>query len=448
MIGLSGLITPSLDEMTEIVKLLRKNNINIPIMVGGATTSAQHTAVKIAPHYKGIVIQVPDASKSVMVANSLVDKNLKLRNDFFNEVLENQNELRENYLKNLEERKFKQFKQNENFNLLNKKWENFKIEKPQFFGKKIEKDIDINDEIINLINWEAFFSVYQIKFKYPFKSFPSIFNDPKYGQQAKKLYDDAINLLNLIKKNKYLKINSLFGFYKAYSDNNDVILYEEETEIKEKTKFHFLRQQILKETEDEEDEINKGYKCLSDFILPKQIKQQKKNLEDYLGFFIISVFGTEELIKKEYNNDIYNSLMIKAISDRLVEAYSEYLHTKIRKDYWGYSKNEKEMNLEQLYEFTYQGIRPAIGYPSIPDHSEKLVLWELTNADIEICVELTSNLNMYPASSICGLYFGNEKSKYFNVGLINKDQLENYSKRKLKNEKEIENLIQQNVGYF
>ena len=410
IIGLSGLITPSLDEMVFLAKELKRLNIKIPLLIGGATTSKAHTAVKIFPEINSPVVHVNDASRAVGVASNLINKETK--DEYWKEIHEDYTVFREKFLNKKSQKRYIDYK--------TAKQNNFKIDfskhkpfKPNKLGIEIIDKISL-DELVPYIDWSPFFNSWGLHGKYP-----DIFDYEMTGKQAKELFDDAQIMLKKILKNKSLKAKAIYGLFPANTIGDDIELYRDEKRDKVIARFITLRQQLQKR----EGEPNIS---ISDFIASKD-----SNIKDYMGCFCVTTgFGTDEL-SKEYESKIddYGSIMVKALSDRLAEAFAEYLHREIRINKWGYAKDEKLDNIELIKE-SYLGIRPAPGYPACPDHLEKTTIWELLDVEKAIGVKLTENKAMWPASSISGYYFGNEKSKYFGLGNINEDQLKDYSKRR------------------
>ena len=410
IIGLSGLITPSLDEMVFLAKELEKRKLKIPVLIGGATTSKTHTAVKIKPEYSGCVIHVNDASKAVPVASNLLNKN---QTHFKKEIKDEYETIRERFLSKKNEKRFISLK-DARINKYKVDWKKIKTYKPLKLG--INK---INIEDLNVlkryIDWTQFFRSWNLHGLYP-----DIFNNEINGKEAKQLFNDANILLDKIINEKLFKAKGIFGLFPANSINDDDIeLYADEDRTKVLDKLITLRQQSKKR--DGVPNI-----ALSDYIAPKN-----SNIKDYIGLFSVSSgFGCDELCSTyEKNNDDYNSIMAKAIADRLAEAFAEYLHKLIRTKYWGYNKNEKTTN-EDLIKEKYQGIRPAPGYPACPDHLEKKTIWKILNVEEKIGIKLTENLAMWPAASISGYYFSNIESKYFGLGKIDIDQVKDYAQRR------------------
>ncbi len=408
IIGLSGLITPSLDEMVYLAKELEKLNLSIPVMIGGATTSRAHTAVKIAPEYSKTVVHVNDASRAVNVAGSLL--NPKLKEEYGISLRNEYDKLREGFLNRSREKNFLTIKQ-ARANKLKLDWEEFTPQTPNFIGVK---QVAVNlDELKKYIDWTPFFRSWELHGKYP-----AILEDEVVGKEAAKLFAEATEMLNRIIDEKWLTAKGILGIFPANQVNDDDIqLYDENG--KELNKFLTLRQQ---------SEKNKRASniALADFIAPKEHGKQ-----DYIGAFCVTTgFGVDE-ISNRYIKDLddYNSIMVKALADRLAEAFAEYLHERVRKEIWGYDAAEQLTN-EELIKESYKGIRPAPGYPACPDHLEKKVIWEILNVEEEIGVKLTDSLAMWPASSVSGYYFANPKSKYFGLGKIKEDQVADYAKRR------------------
>tara|TARA_B100001093_G_scaffold173543_1_gene166438 strand:+ start:1269 stop:3947 length:2679 start_codon:yes stop_codon:yes gene_type:complete len=410
IIGLSGLITPSLDEMVFLAQELNRQNINIPLLIGGATTSKAHTAVKIHPETKFPVVHVNDASRAVGVASSLINKSSKEK--YWEEISLDYTNFREKFLNKKSNKRYINYQQ--------AKTNNFKIDfkeyqpvKPNFLGVKVIDEIPL-EELVPFIDWSPFFNSWGLHGRYP-----DIFDYDKTGSQARELYSDAMKMLKKIVSNKSLKAKGIYGLFPANSNGDDIEVYEDDSRKKILAKFITLRQQLQKR----EGEPNYS---ISDFIAPKDSK-----VNDYIGCFCVTTgFGADEL-SKQYEDEIddYNSIMVKALADRFAEAFAEYLHRQIRIDKWGYSPNEKLDNSELISE-SYTGIRPAPGYPACPDHLEKDTIWKLLNVEKSIGVKLTESRAMWPASSVSGYYFSNPQSKYFGLGNINEDQLKDYSHRR------------------
>ena len=406
IIGLSGLITPSLDEMVYLSKEMEKKDFSVPLLIGGATTSKAHTSVKIAPNYSNTVVHVNDASRAVTVVGNLLKKDnaiyknqIRDEYDLFREKFLNRSKTKE-YV-SIDEARKRKYKID---------WKNSNIIKPNQLGIQEIQDFNIT-KLEPFIDWSPFFRSWDLHGKYP-----DILTDDVVGEQATELFADAQELLQKVFSEKLLKAKAIFGLFQANSVNDDDI---EVSHQDKKYEFLTLRQQLKK---------RKGIPnhALADFIAPKET-----NLQDYIGTFCVSTgFGTKELAEGfEADNDDYNSIMIKALADRLAEAFAEYLHKEVRTKHWGYASKEKLSNNELIKE-DYKGIRPAPGYPACPDHLEKKTIWNLMDIEKRIGVELTESLAMWPAASVSGYYFGNKESKYFGLGKITEDQVKDYSKRR------------------
>jgi 5-methyltetrahydrofolate--homocysteine methyltransferase len=407
IIGLSGLITPSLDEMVYLAKEMDKLNIKIPIMIGGATTSRAHTAVKIAPEYKETVVHVNDASRAVTVASNLLQKETK--DNYVKAIREEYDNLREGYLNRSRDKNYLTIEKARK-NKLQLDWKNFNPIKPNFIGTKTI-DVELS-ELIPFIDWTPFFQSWQL-----FGKFPKILVDEVVGTDATNLYNDALFMLDKIVSERWFTAKGILGIFPANQINDDDI--DLTTTNQPTTKFLTLRQQSQK-TEGAPNI------ALADFIAPKDT-----GIKDYIGCFCVTTgYGVEEKAK-EYEKDLddYNSIMVKALADRLAEAFAEYLHLKVRKEIWGYASDENLNNFELIKE-EYKGIRPAPGYPACPDHLEKPTIWKLLNVEEEIGVTLTESMAMWPASSVSGYYFANPQSKYFGLGKIKEDQVIDYAKRR------------------
>lgn len=427
VIGLSGLITPSLDEMVGVATEMQKRGMKAPLLIGGATTSRIHTAVKIDPNYESPVVHVLDASRSVSICSDLL--NDAKRDDFKTKVKAEYVALREDHAKRTNRKKLLKFEEAKR-NRTDIDWETTSYPKPKVIGTKVFDDVDLN-ELRSFIDWSPFFRTWMLTGKYP-----AILEDKVVGEQASELFEDAQKMLDKIVANKSLTAKSVIGLFPSNSVGEDVIVFEDEARTKQKAKFHFLRQQAQKRG----DQPNSS---LVDYIAPKDSCK-----EDYMGFFAVtSGIGIEKLIKKyDEAQDDYNSILVKALADRLAEAHAEYMHHKIRTDLWGYSTEEKFDN-EELIAEKYQGIRPAPGYPACPDHTEKRTLFDLLEVEKNTGITLTESFAMYPASSVSGFYFSHQQSRYFGVGKLNKDQIEDYADRKGKPVEEIEKWLSPNLAY-
>jgi 5-methyltetrahydrofolate--homocysteine methyltransferase len=408
IIGLSGLITPSLDEMVHVAKEMQRQGFTIPLMIGGATTSRAHTAVKIEPHYKGATVYVTDASRGVGVASNLLSTDLK--DEFMRSTRAEYSEVRERHKG--KESKTKQHSLEEaRRNKFN--WGDYEPVIPSFLGVKVIDDVPLAT-LVDYIDWSPFFQTWEMA-----GSYPKILDDKVIGTEARKLFNDAQAMLKQLVDEQWLQARAVIGFFPAYSEGDDVVVYTDEARSQQREVLHHLRQQNVKAP-------GRPNYCLSDFIAP--IASGKP---DYIGGFAVTTgIGIEEKLQQFENDyDDYSSIMLKALADRLAEAFAEYMHKVVRKNYWGYAEDEAIDN-EQLINEAYQGIRPAPGYPACPDHTEKAKLFELLNVTENTSIELTESYAMYPASAVSGWYFSHPQSQYFNVGKIDKDQLEDYARRK------------------
>ncbi|MBS1638980.1 MAG: methionine synthase [Bacteroidetes bacterium] len=412
IIGVSGLITPSLDEMVHVAKEMKRRNMKQPLLIGGATTSRIHTAVKIAPEYETGVVHVLDASRSVTVVGSLL--NTETKQTLLAETKEEYIKLKKNFDSKKTIKQYISYQDAKN-NKVKIDWQNYNPVKPQFIGTKVFNDIDLN-EIKKYIDWKPYFIAWEMH-----GNFPAILTDEVVGKEATKLFNDVNILLDKVIAEKWLTAKGTIGFWEAASNDDTVILNVED----KKVQLEFLRQQIKKAA----DQPNLS---LADFIKPASLSTQHSPLttSDYIGAFAVSIHGIEKHIKAfEAAHDDYNKISLQALTDRLAEAFAEYLHYKVRTEYWGYVKDENLTNEDLIHE-KYQGIRPAPGYPACPDHTEKRKLFSLLNATNTVGIELTENFAMYPASSVCGWYFSHPQSQYYGVGKIQPDQFEDYINRK------------------
>ncbi|MGK5091342.1 methionine synthase [Deltaproteobacteria bacterium TL4] len=408
LIGLSGLITPSLDEMVHVAQEMKREGFNIPLLIGGATTSSAHTAIKIAPQYAEPVVHVLDASRVVGVVSQLLNPETKAA--FIQDNSDNQQQKREAYLlKGLRQKLIALSQARKNKVAID--WEHYACEKPSFIGLRVFESIDLK-QLERYIDWTPFFQAWELKGKYP-----QILQDPKQGTAAQKLFDEAKQQLTEIITQKKFQARAVIGLFPANSQGDDIVLYRDEARTDVLAVFHTLRQQMEKP--------DKPNYALSDFVAPRDSGKM-----DYMGGFVTTTgHGVAELAKAyEQKNDDYNAILVKALGDRLAEALAEYMHEWVRKE-WGYGAGEHLSSLDLIQE-KYQGIRPAPGYPAFPDHTEKQTLFDLLNAEKHTGVSLTENFAMLPASSVSGLYFSHPQSTYFAVGKIDKDQIEDYAKRK------------------
>ena len=424
LIGLSGLITPSLDEMIFNAKEFTRHEFDVPLLIGGATTSKAHTAIKIAPEYSAPVCHVSDASLVIGVCNDLL--NPKLKKDFHSKLLKDQEAVRQKFLKNMETRSFLSFEeaQAKGFKFDEK---TYKPDKPEFLGIKTFESLSL-EELVPFIDWSPFFWSWEIRGIYP-----KVFESKKYGAQAKELFNDAQNLLEKIIREKIFKPKAVIGFWPANRVGDDVEVYMDESRARTLETFCFLRQQKEKTKEDH-------YLSLADFILDKS-----QGLTDYLGFFAVTTGSEVEQFASEFEkkHDDYNAILVKALGDRLAEALAEMMHKKVR-DYWGYGLSEN-FNIDNLIKEEYRGVRPAPGYPACPDHTEKDKIWKLLNVREHTGIDLTENYAMTPASSVSGYYFAHPESKYFRVGQIVEDQIADYARRKGMDIKTVEKWLSANI---
>ncbi|OHX65162.1 methionine synthase [Flammeovirga pacifica] len=443
VIGLSGLITPSLDEMVYVAEELERQELNIPVLIGGATTSRVHTAVKIDPQYSGSVVHVLDASKSVPIASAYTSENKEYRQEVIQEFKDEYAALRITHAKRQGAKKLISL-EDARKNKLAIDWETSSISKPSFLGTKVYEAFDL-EEIAKYLDWTPFFQTWELAGRYP-----AILKDEIVGQQATDLFKDAKAMLQKIIDEKLLQANAVIGFFPANSVNDDDIeLYHfEETDVELPDAEHhhsiFYKEDRSKKTEllchlrqQNKKAAGKPNFCLSDFVAPKETGR-----EDYVGGFAVTAgIGLDKLVAEyEADHDDYNSIMVKALADRLAEAFTELMHEKVRKEIWGYSKDEI-LNNEDLIDEKYQGIRPAPGYPACPDHTEKDKLFKLLDVTNNIGVELTESYAMMPAAAVSGWYFGNQESRYFGLGKINEDQLKDYSERVNRPEREMKRWL-------
>lgn len=425
MIGLSGLITPSLDEMAHVASEMKRQDFNVPLLIGGATTSKAHTAVKIAPNYEHPVVHVLDASRSVPVAGSLLTKDEAVKNKFNENISTEYQRLREQY-ENKKGRKQLLSLEESRSNALSIDWKSQELVQPTFTGTKTLDPYPIAD-LIPYIDWTPFFSTWELAGKYP-----AILEDKVVGQEAQKLLKDAQAMLELIVKEDWLQAKAVFGFWEANSTDDDIHLSKDGKHF---STLHSLRQQ------------GKKAKGVPNLALADFIASQESGRKDHIGAFAVTAgIGIDKHVERfEKEHDDYNSIMIKSLADRLAEAFAEKLHQMVRKNYWGYAKGE-QINNEGLIREKYQGIRPAAGYPACPDHTEKATIFELLDAN-SIGITLTESFAMLPTAAVSGLYFANENSKYFGLGKIEKDQIEDYAQRKNISAETAEKWLRPNLAY-
>ncbi len=423
IIGLSGLITPSLDEMVHIAKEMTRLGFTTPVMVGGATTSKAHAAVKIVPEYEHPLIWVKDASRAVGVAQNLISE--ANRDAFVRKTRKEYDAVRERYLGRQ--------KQTDWLALADARANGVKLDAttippaPKQPGIHVLENISLAD-IREFVDWSPFFSAWELNGAYP-----RILNDPHKGKEAKKLFNEAQEWLDKIIAESWFTAKAVFGLFPAVATGDDsIVLYEDESHTVETVRFHFLRQQI-----DKKDA--RANLCLADFV--------SSDIPDHLGAFAVGIFGAAEKAKTlEAENDDYAAIMVKVLADRLAEACTEMLHRDIRHQYWGYAANEKLNNDEMIHE-KYQGIRPAAGYPACPEHTEKGTLWKLLDVKNNIGMGLTESYAMTPPAAVSGLYFANPEARYFTVGKINRDQVEDYARRKGMSIEEAEKWLAPVLGY-
>ena len=427
IIGLSGLITPSLDEMVHVAKEMQRQEFNLPLLIGGATTSKTHTAVKIAPNYEHPVIYVPDASRVVNVMNKLLNDTHKPK--FTKEINEEYQAVRERYANRKNQPLISVEKARENKFKFD--WQTYSPQKPTFLGIKVFEDYPVKN-LLNRIDWTPFFLAWELVGKYP-----KIFQDKTIGDHACKLFQDANDMLGKVIDEQWLTARAVIGFFACNTINDDDIeIYTDDSRENILLTSHNLRQQ--KQTSNDVPNY-----CLSDFIAPKTI-----GVKDYIGTFAVTAgIDAEKHVKLfEEQHDDYNAILLKAIADRLAEALAERMHERVRKEFWAYVPNENLTNTEMIKE-KYRGIRPAPGYPACPDHTEKKYIWKLLDPTKNIDLSLTDNYAMNPAASVSGWYFSHPQSRYFNVGKLQQDQVQDYALRKNMSINEAERWLAPNLAY-
>ena len=425
MIGLSGLITPSLEEMVHVAREMERRGMDLPLLIGGATTSAKHTAVKIAPAYRHVTVHVPDASRSAGVVERLLRP--ESRKLFDRENRAEQARLVEAFRRRGEitlvpyaDARARRFPTD---------WQTVRIDVPAFTGIRALDEYPL-DELARYIDWSPLFQAWELRGKYP-----RIFDDAEFGPEARKLFDDAQRLLKRTIDNKLLHARGVYGFWPAASVGDDILVYEDADRRSELARFHTLRQQWQRKGQEH-------FLALADFIGPLE-----SGRADYLGAFAVSTgAGAAELVARfEAEHDDYSAIMTKALADRLVEAFAERLHQIARSD-WGYGRDE-HLTSEELIDEKYRGIRPAPGYPACPDHTEKITLFRVLDAERQTGIRLTETMAMDPAASICGWYFAHPQARYFSVDRITRDQVESYARRKAMKLSEAERWLAPNLGY-
>jgi 5-methyltetrahydrofolate--homocysteine methyltransferase len=425
LIGLSGLITPSLDEMVHVAREMERRGMTLPLLIGGATTSAKHTAVKIAPVYRPTTAHVIDASRSVGIVQRLLQPDSRQKFD-----QENRAE---------QARLVEAYQRRQQVNLVPYReavarrfatdWATVRIDVPSFTGVRVLDDYPLA-ELVPYIDWSPLFMAWELRGKYP-----KIFDDPTVGPQARQLYDDARRLLDEIVAGRQLQAKGVYGFWPAASDGDDILVYGDEARQSELARLHTLRQQWERKGQE-------AFFALADFIAPRASGRR-----DYVGAFAVTAgHGSEELVHRfEADHDDYNAIMARALADRLAEAFAERLHQVARRD-WGYGV-EEQLTCEELIGEKYRGIRPAPGYPACPDHTEKWTLFDLLGAESATGIRLTESLAMTPPASVCGLYFAHPRSRYFAVDRLTRDQVADYARRKGMKVSEVERWLGPNLGY-
>jgi len=430
VIGLSGLITPSLDEMVHVAKEMERLNMKLPLLIGGATTSRVHTAVKIAPNYSAPVIHVLDASRSVPVVSNLINPDTKVQSDFILSIKSEYDRVRIDHSKKRAAKNFVSLSQARQNRFISD-WQKIKIKKPEKLGVTVLQNYSLST-LRKYIDWTPFFLTWELKGKYP-----AIFDNDKYGKEATRLFEDANKLLDRIINENLITASGVFGLFPANTVAiDDIEIYSDDTRKGIRTVLHTLRSQGEK--------VQEAHNlALADYIAPKE-----SGLNDYIGTFAVTAgIGIEKVVEQfEKDHDDYNSIMMKALADRFAEAFAEHLHELVRKKYWGYS-SEESLSSEELIKESYRGIRPAPGYPAQPDHTEKRTIFDLLDVEKNIGITLTESIAMYPAASVCGLYFAHPEAKYFNVGKIGKDQVLDYHKRKGMSIEETERWLRPILNY-
>jgi 5-methyltetrahydrofolate--homocysteine methyltransferase len=425
MIGLSGLITPSLDEMVHVAREMEREGFELPLLIGGATTSAKHTAVKIAPAYHGTVIHVKDASRCVPVVDRLTRPDQRPELDRENRAAQQRE--RESFSRR-RQRKLVPYPEavQRRFAI---DWKASDIARPSFLGVRTLRDFPLS-EIVPYIDWSPFFMAWELTGKYP-----AILDDARVGKEARDLFEKANALLQEMIAKKQLTANAVYGFFPANADGDDLVVYTDESRTTERARLPMLRQQW-------EREGQTSFRSLADYVAPVG-----SGIADHVGGFAVTAgVGVAELVKRyKADHDDYNAIMVEALADRLAEAFAELLHERARRD-WGYGAAEG-LSKEDLIEERYRGIRPAAGYPSCPDHTEKATLWTLLDAQPATGIRLTESYAMWPAASVSGLYFAHPEARYFAVDLVTRDQVESYASRKKMPLREVERWLAPNLGY-
>jgi 5-methyltetrahydrofolate--homocysteine methyltransferase len=434
VIGLSGLITPSLEEMVNVAKLMKERGMNLPLLIGGATTSKAHTAVKIEPQYDCPVVYVKDASRAVGVTQSLISNELKvdyaakIRAEY--ETVRAERKARAQQVKRISITKARQ-----NPSIEDQAWSNYVPVKPSFIGSKVIEDFPL-ETLLEKFDWSPFFQAWELHGLYP-----RILNDKVVGEAATKVFADAQAMLKQLLAEKWLTAKAVYGFYPANRVGDDIEIYADESRTTVIHRFHHLRQQAEKKR-------GGANNCLSDFIAPKELEGVATGIRDYIGFFAVTAgIGIDEHVDRfEADLNDYDSIMVKSLADRFAEAFAETLHEIVRTEAWGYAPDETLEN-EDLIKERYQGIRPAGGYPACPDHTEKGTLWELLKPDEKIGLEITYSFAMFPTAAVSGTYFAHPDARYFGVGSIGRDQVEDYAVRRGWTIAKTEMWLAPNLGY-
>jgi 5-methyltetrahydrofolate--homocysteine methyltransferase len=431
IIGLSGLITPSLDEMVHVAKEMKRQGLDLPLLIGGATTSKAHTAVKIAPQYDHPVVYVSNASRAVSVVSKLLSEEHKA--DFFASTQNEYERVRARHYKKGPRSSLITL-EDARGNATKVDFDNHTPKKPNKLGVTVLDSLDLN-KVRNYIDWTPFFTTWQLSGKYPL-----ILKHEVIGEEARKLFNDANNMIDDVINNKKITAKAVFGLFPANSDVDDIEVYSTDSDNEDRTKTIMRLQQLRQQSKKPSKQFNR---CLSDYIAPKG-----SGVNDYIGAFAVSSgFGVDELVKAyDAKHDTYNMILIKAVADRLAEASAEYLHEKVRKEYWGYAPDE-DLDNDALIRESYQGIRPAPGYPACPEHTEKGLLWELLNVEENIGMKLTSSYAMWPGAAVSGWYFSHPESKYFAVAKLAKDQVLDYAARKGMTIEQAERWLSANLDY-
>ena len=438
-IGLSGLITPSLDEMVHVAQEMEREGFRLPLLIGGATTSRAHTAVKIAPHYQASTVHVLDASRAVGVVNSLLNEELKTK--FDKKTREEYERLRQEHAAKIRVKKLLPLPE-ARANRTEIDWSSYIPPKPEFLGVRVytpQKSTIKLADLVAFIDWSPFFHAWELRGRYP-----AIFDDPRIGKEARELFDDAQTLLDHIVTKNLLVARGVHAFWPANSVGDDVDVYADEARSKKVATFYFLRQQMVKPA----GQFNH---CLADFVYPQSARSSpavagNPQSEDYIGGFAVSIHGADELAEEfKLEHDDYSAIMTKALADRLAEAFAEYLHKQTRIA-WGFGSDEQLSHADLIRE-KYRGIRPAAGYPACPDHAEKQTLFDLLDAERNAGIKLTESFAMHPGASVSGLYFSHPNAKYFGVGQMGRDQVVDYAMRRGESVAAAEKRLAPNLDY-